>query len=67
MNPGWITTGVGPDRVRACSVVLNAWWVDGVTSLAIVAFLIKEGREALEPEEEFLRRRSARRVIDASP
>lgn len=29
-------------------LLLHAWWVDGVTSLAIVYFLIKEGREAWE-------------------
>lgn len=28
------------------NAVLHAWWVDSVTSLAIVYFLIKEGREA---------------------
>lgn len=27
-------------------VALHAWWVDGVTSLAIVYFLVKEAREA---------------------
>jgi divalent metal cation (Fe/Co/Zn/Cd) transporter len=27
-------------------LLLGAWWVDGVTSLAIVYFLVKEGREA---------------------
>ncbi|MBC5802927.1 MAG: cation transporter [Candidatus Eremiobacteraeota bacterium] len=27
-------------------VIFRAWWVDGVTSLAIVYFLVKEGREA---------------------
>lgn len=27
-------------------LALKAWWVDGLTSLAIVYFLIKEGREA---------------------
>ncbi len=27
-------------------VLFRAWWVDGVTSLAIVYFLVKEGREA---------------------
>lgn len=27
-------------------LLFHAWWVDGVTSLAIVYFLIKEGREA---------------------
>lgn len=32
-------------------LVLNAWWVDPLASLAIVYFLIKEGREAWEGEE----------------
>ena len=32
-------------------LVLKAWWVDPVTSLAIVYFLIKEGREAWEGGE----------------
>ena len=27
-------------------LLLGAWWIDGVTSLAIVYFLVKEGREA---------------------
>ena len=27
------------------------WWVDSVTSLAIVVLLVKEGREAWEGEE----------------
>ena len=27
-------------------LALGAWWIDAVTSLAIVWFLIKEGREA---------------------
>jgi divalent metal cation (Fe/Co/Zn/Cd) transporter len=26
--------------------ILGAWWIDAVTSLAIVYFLVKEGREA---------------------
>ncbi len=30
----------------AAQALLHAWWVDGVTSLAIVFFLIKEAREA---------------------
>jgi divalent metal cation (Fe/Co/Zn/Cd) transporter len=29
----------------------KAWWVDGVTSLAIVYFLVKEGREAWSGED----------------
>jgi divalent metal cation (Fe/Co/Zn/Cd) transporter len=32
-------------------LVLNAWWVDSVTSLAILWFLVKEGREAWAGEE----------------
>jgi divalent metal cation (Fe/Co/Zn/Cd) transporter len=31
--------------------VLGAWWVDAVTSLAIVWFVIKEGREAWSGED----------------
>ena len=27
------------------------WWVDSITSLAIVGFLVKEGREAWNGEE----------------
>lgn len=30
----------------AAQYVLHAWWIDSVTSLAIVYFLVKEGREA---------------------
>jgi divalent metal cation (Fe/Co/Zn/Cd) transporter len=32
-------------------LLLGAWWVDAVTSLAIVWFVIKEGREAWKGEE----------------
>lgn len=32
-------------------LVFKAWWVDGVTSLAIVYFLVKEGREAWSGED----------------
>jgi divalent metal cation (Fe/Co/Zn/Cd) transporter len=35
----------------AGQLVLGAWWVDSVVSLAIVYFLIKEGREAWEGDE----------------
>ena|SRR5438477_2463817 len=31
--------------------LIGAWWIDAVTSLAIVGFLIKEGREAWRVEE----------------
>jgi divalent metal cation (Fe/Co/Zn/Cd) transporter len=29
----------------------GAWWIDSVTSLAIIWFLVKEGREAWSDEE----------------
>jgi len=32
-------------------LLLGAWWVDAATSLAIVWFVVKEGREALTGEE----------------
>ncbi len=32
-------------------LALGAWWVDSVASLAVVYFLVKEGREAWEGEE----------------
>jgi divalent metal cation (Fe/Co/Zn/Cd) transporter len=32
-------------------LVLDAWWVDSVTSLAIVYFLVKEGREAWQGDD----------------
>jgi divalent metal cation (Fe/Co/Zn/Cd) transporter len=32
-------------------LALGAWWIDGLTSLVIVGFLIKEGREAWEGED----------------
>jgi len=31
--------------------LVGAWWVDSVGSLAIVYFLVKEGREALSGDE----------------
>jgi divalent metal cation (Fe/Co/Zn/Cd) transporter len=31
--------------------LIGAWWVDSVTSLGIVWFLVKEGREAWAGEE----------------
>jgi divalent metal cation (Fe/Co/Zn/Cd) transporter len=33
-------------------LAFGAWWIDAVTSLAIVWFLVKEGREAWESEED---------------
>jgi len=35
----------------AAQLALGAWWVDSLASLAIVYFLIKEGREAWEGDE----------------
>lgn len=32
-------------------LAIGAWWIDSVTSLAIVGFLVKEGREALSGDE----------------
>jgi divalent metal cation (Fe/Co/Zn/Cd) transporter len=32
-------------------LAFGAQWIDAVTSLAIVGFLVKEGREALEAED----------------
>ena len=32
-------------------ILFRAWWVDGVTSLAIVYFLLKEGREAWQGDD----------------
>jgi divalent metal cation (Fe/Co/Zn/Cd) transporter len=36
----------------AAQLAFGAWWIDPVTSLAIVWFLVKEGREAWEVEED---------------
>jgi divalent metal cation (Fe/Co/Zn/Cd) transporter len=33
-------------------LAFGAWWIDAATSLAIVWFLIREGREAWEPEHD---------------
>jgi divalent metal cation (Fe/Co/Zn/Cd) transporter len=33
------------------NLMLGAWWVDAVTSLAIVWFVVKEGREAWKSED----------------
>jgi divalent metal cation (Fe/Co/Zn/Cd) transporter len=35
----------------AAQLLLGAWWIDSVTSLAIVWLLVKEGREAWNAEE----------------
>jgi len=34
----------------AAQWLFGAWWIDGVGSLAIVWFLVKEGREAWSGE-----------------
>jgi divalent metal cation (Fe/Co/Zn/Cd) transporter len=36
----------------AAQRALGAWWIDPITSLAIIWFLVKEGREAWEVEED---------------
>jgi divalent metal cation (Fe/Co/Zn/Cd) transporter len=36
----------------AAQLAFGAWWIDPVTSLAILWFLVKEGREAWEVEED---------------
>jgi divalent metal cation (Fe/Co/Zn/Cd) transporter len=36
----------------AAQLALGFWWIDPATSLAIVWFLIKEGREAWKVEED---------------
>jgi divalent metal cation (Fe/Co/Zn/Cd) transporter len=33
-------------------LTLGAWWIDSITSLAIVWLLVKEGREAWQKEED---------------
>ncbi len=46
---GWLSLVVVVGLLA--DVVLGAWWVDAVTSLAIVGFVIKEAREASSGEE----------------
>jgi divalent metal cation (Fe/Co/Zn/Cd) transporter len=46
---GWLSVMVVIGLVA--QVLTGAWWVDAVTSLAIVYLLIKEGREAWQGEE----------------
>jgi divalent metal cation (Fe/Co/Zn/Cd) transporter len=45
---GWLSVvvvlGLG------AQLALGAWWIDAVASLAIVYFLVKEGREAWKGE-----------------
>jgi divalent metal cation (Fe/Co/Zn/Cd) transporter len=44
MTCGWLSLVVVASL--AAQWLIGAWWIDGVGSLAIVYFLIKEGREA---------------------
>ena len=46
---GWLSLVVVVSLVA--QAVLGAWWVDSLASLAIVWFLVKEGREAWAGEE----------------
>jgi divalent metal cation (Fe/Co/Zn/Cd) transporter len=46
---GWLSLVVVIGLIA--QLALQAWWVDSVASLAIVYFLIKEGREASSGEE----------------
>ena len=46
---GWLSFVVVLGLVA--QLALGAWWVDSLASLAIVSFLIKEGREAWEGDE----------------
>jgi divalent metal cation (Fe/Co/Zn/Cd) transporter len=46
---GWLSLVVVAALVA--QLVIGAWWVDAVASLAIVWFLIREGREAWENKE----------------
>ena len=45
---GWLSFVVVIGLVA--QLALGAWWVDSVTSLAILYFLVKEGREAWRAE-----------------
>jgi divalent metal cation (Fe/Co/Zn/Cd) transporter len=46
---GWLSFVVVAGLLA--QLALGAWWIDSVTSLAIVYFLVKEGREAWAVEE----------------
>jgi divalent metal cation (Fe/Co/Zn/Cd) transporter len=47
---GWLSFVVVIGLIA--QLTLGAWWIDSVTSLAIVWLLIKEGREAWKAEED---------------
>jgi divalent metal cation (Fe/Co/Zn/Cd) transporter len=46
---GWLSFVVVAGLLA--QLALGAWWIDSITSLAIVYFLVKEGREAWTVEE----------------
>ena len=46
---GWLSLVVVIGLIA--DLLLGAWWVDAVTSLAIVWFVVKEGREAWRGED----------------
>lgn len=46
---GWLSFVVVASL--AVQLLVDAWWIDGVTSLAIVGFLVREGREAWSGDE----------------
>ena len=47
---GWLSFTVVSGLI--VQLLLGAWWIDSVTSLAIVWLLVKEGREAWNAEED---------------
>jgi divalent metal cation (Fe/Co/Zn/Cd) transporter len=46
---GWLSVVVVIGLIT--DFILDAWWVDSVTALAIVWFVVKEAREAWSAEE----------------
>jgi len=46
---GWLSVVVVVELLA--DLIIRAWWVDAVTSLAIVWFVVKEAREAWRGEE----------------
>jgi divalent metal cation (Fe/Co/Zn/Cd) transporter len=46
---GWLSFVVVASL--AAQWLIGAWWIDGVGSLAIVYFLVKQGREAWSGDE----------------
>jgi divalent metal cation (Fe/Co/Zn/Cd) transporter len=46
---GWLSFVVVASL--AVQLLVDEWWIDGVTSLAIVGFLVREGREAWSGDE----------------